>query len=112
MNIFFSMLCADWDIQKTEDDEEVDSQTQDDTQAQSPKDNTQDKTQEQREPSPAGLNVPEPPEASQPCEPTKLPSSSHEASSEIDPDETLWDEPQSITGIVHDHSVLLILSCY
>ncbi|KAE9393609.1 hypothetical protein BT96DRAFT_1050699 [Gymnopus androsaceus JB14] len=90
---------------KTEDNE-VDSQTQDDTQAQSPKDNTQDKTQEQREPSPAGLNVPEPPEASpQPCEPTKLPSSSHEALSEIDPDETLWDEPELITGIVHDHKL-------
>ncbi|KAE9403272.1 hypothetical protein BT96DRAFT_936619 [Gymnopus androsaceus JB14] len=82
---------------KTEDDENDQSQAQNDSREDS---QTQDETQESI---PIHSNVLEPQEApSQPSESTMLPSSSHEASSDIDPDEKLWDQPESITGIVHD----------
>ncbi|KAE9389657.1 hypothetical protein BT96DRAFT_1003011 [Gymnopus androsaceus JB14] len=71
---------------KTKDDENDQSQAQNDSREDS---QTQDETQESI---PIHSNVLEPQEAPpQPSESTMLPSSSHEVSSEIDPDEKLWD---------------------
>lgn len=119
--MFFSCSCAPInDIQQTEDDEtqehaQMQSQTHDDIQLQSQTQDSQSQEWQAQVPDTRGhpdksiehqtfsMALPE-------DSPLKHSStrSSDEASSDFDPDETLWDRPESITGMVYSTLLMYV----